>query len=187
MNFKRKLACRIARFLHFYTTAHDNIVENKIASLRAQGMKIGERVVIYDSYLDGLYPELISIGNDVTITNAAILVHDNSAVLFAQRRSVAPVRIGNRVFIGYGAIILPGVIVGDNCIIAAGAVVTRNVPEGSVFGGCPARLLKSMDQYRADLENRDDLIDFPLPSNDTSESDFELKRLVLAKFARSTE
>jgi maltose O-acetyltransferase len=52
-----------------------------------------------------------------------------------------PVKIGRNVWIGGGAIILPGVTVGDDAIIGAGAVVTRNVPDGATVAGNPARVL----------------------------------------------
>lgn len=65
----------------------------------------------------------------------------------AQRRSGLefgrPVRIGNNVWIGGGALILPGVTVGDDAIIGAGAVVTRDVPAGTTVAGNPARPLAS--------------------------------------------
>jgi acetyltransferase-like isoleucine patch superfamily enzyme len=54
----------------------------------------------------------------------------------------APVRIGNNVWIGYGAVILPGVCIGDNAIIGAASVVTRNVKPGSTVAGNPANVIK---------------------------------------------
>jgi maltose O-acetyltransferase len=54
-----------------------------------------------------------------------------------------PVSIGNDVWIGARVILLPGVHIGDHSIVAAGAVVTRDVPPWSVVGGVPARILKS--------------------------------------------
>lgn len=56
--------------------------------------------------------------------------------------SKGPVRIGRRVFIGYRAAILPGVELGDHCVVGTNAVVTRSFPAGSMIGGIPARLIK---------------------------------------------
>ena len=53
-----------------------------------------------------------------------------------------PVTIGNDVWIGRRAMIMPGVTVGDGCVIGAGAVVTKDVPDYAVVGGVPAKLIK---------------------------------------------
>jgi len=58
-----------------------------------------------------------------------------------------PIQIGQDVWIGGGAIILPGVTIGDNAVIGAGSVVTRDVPEGSIARGNPARITAT--GYRA--------------------------------------
>ncbi len=65
----------------------------------------------------------------------------------AERRNgitMAPVVIGNNVWIGAAATILPGVSIGDNAVIAAGAVVSRNVPADTMAAGVPARVLKQL-------------------------------------------
>lgn len=54
-----------------------------------------------------------------------------------------PIRIGRRCFIGGGSTVLPGVTIGDESIVAAGAVVTADVPPRSIVGGVPARVLRS--------------------------------------------
>lgn len=77
--------------------------------------------------------------------------------------SVSPIRIGRHCFIGGGVTILPGVTIGDESIIAAGAVVTSSIPPGCIAGGNPARILragievlpygrfKDVEQYRQRL------------------------------------
>jgi acetyltransferase-like isoleucine patch superfamily enzyme len=61
-----------------------------------------------------------------------------------------PVRIGRGAFLGVGAIVLPGVTVGENGYVGAGAVVTRDVPERSVAVGNPARVIKRWDDARGE-------------------------------------
>jgi maltose O-acetyltransferase len=60
------------------------------------------------------------------------------------RRVYRPIRIGDGVWIGSRAVILPGVTVGNGSIVAAGAVVTRDVPANALVGGVPARLLRDL-------------------------------------------
>lgn len=60
--------------------------------------------------------------------------------------SKGPVVIGNNVWIGDNAIILPDVTLGDGCVVGAGAVVTKSFPAGSVIGGNPAKLIKKIEQ-----------------------------------------
>ena len=56
-----------------------------------------------------------------------------------------PIHIGKKVWIGSGAIVLPGVTIGDNSVIAAGSIVTKDVPENCVYGGNPAKFIKKID------------------------------------------
>lgn len=57
----------------------------------------------------------------------------------------APVRIGNDVWIGGNVTILPGVTIGNNVVVAAGAVVTKDVPDNSLVAGVPARVIKTLE------------------------------------------
>jgi acetyltransferase-like isoleucine patch superfamily enzyme len=66
--------------------------------------------------------------------------------VLTMKATSAPVRIGNRVWCGVNVTILAGVTIGDDVVVAAGAVVTRDVPSGSVVGGVPARLIRSLER-----------------------------------------
>jgi maltose O-acetyltransferase len=55
-----------------------------------------------------------------------------------------PVTIGNNVWIGRSCTILPGVSIGDNAVVAAGSVVTKNVPPNTLVGGVPAKAIKDL-------------------------------------------
>ena len=56
-----------------------------------------------------------------------------------------PVRIGNDVWIGGNVTILPGVTIGNNVVVAAGAVVTKDIPDNTLVGGVPAKKLKDLE------------------------------------------
>jgi acetyltransferase-like isoleucine patch superfamily enzyme len=86
----------------------------------------------------------ITIGNDVLIGHNVVLATLNHGFLPEERSTTypAPIIIGNNVWIGANVTIVPGVTIGDNAIIAAGAVVTKDVPENIVVGGVPAKFIK---------------------------------------------
>lgn len=90
----------------------------------------------------------ISIGDDVTIApNAYILAHDASTKMHLGYTRLGKVDIGDRVFIGAGAIVLPGVSIGNDVIIGAGRVVSRDIPDNVIVGGNPARELGKTDAW----------------------------------------
>ncbi len=71
-----------------------------------------------------------------------------------------PVHIGNRVWIGAGAIILPGVTIGDDSVIGAGSVVTKDVPSGVVAVGNPCRVLRKIEDKDYEYYRKDKKIPF---------------------------
>lgn len=93
--------------------------------------------ISFKAHLDKTYPAGIHIGEYTTVTfGVAILAHDMA------RSFQADTRIGRNCFIGAHSIILPGITVGDGSIVAAGAVVNRDVPPGSIVAGNPAKVIK---------------------------------------------
>lgn len=90
----------------------------------------------------------IYIGNNVLIGHKVVLATINHGLCPSDRSTnyPAPVRIGNNVWIGANATILPGVSIGDDAVVAAGAVVSRDVGPGLVAGGVPAKILKKVPQ-----------------------------------------
>ena len=73
--------------------------------------------------------------------------YDNKVQFFRLQNEIRnDVIIGNNVWIGSNVILLPGVIIEDNVIIAAGSVVNKNVPTGTIYGGVPAKYLKTINQ-----------------------------------------
>lgn len=121
------------------------------ALYRAMGVRVGHHVFIgLDTWLDDQFPELVTIEDDVTISfRVTVIVHDDAKRLDrteagAGDGTVAPVRLARGCYVGAGALLLPGVTVGERAVVAAGAVVTRDVPPATVVAGVPARVVKSI-------------------------------------------
>jgi len=119
---------------------------------RQKGVKVGFDCRVYTTSF-GSEPWLIEIGNKVTVTSGVvILTHDGSTWLFndnkGRRFLYKKTVIKNNVFIGVNSIIMPGVVIEDNVVVAAGSVVTKSVPSGSIIGGNPAKIIGSFDTYK---------------------------------------
>ena len=90
----------------------------------------------------------ITIGNGVLIGHNVVLATLNHDPAPARRDWLhpAPIVIGDRVWIGSNATVLPGITIGDGAIVAAGAVVTKDVAPNTVVAGVPARLLRPLTE-----------------------------------------
>ena len=88
----------------------------------------------------------IIIGDNALIGPKVVLATLNHGFLPEERSTLYPksIVIGNNVWIGANATVLPGVTIGDNAIVAAGAVVTKDVAPNSIVGGVPAKFIKSI-------------------------------------------
>lgn len=115
--------------------------------LRSRGAKIGKAVSIWTNKIDKAHAFLLEIGDNVTISDARILMHDASTRMPLGYTKVGKVIIGNNVYIGADAIVLPGVKIGNNVIIGAGTVITKNVEDNSVMAGNPAKRICSYDEF----------------------------------------
>lgn len=130
---------------------------NPIKFWRSKGMRIGEGCEIYSSANFGSEPYLIEIGNHVRInSNVKCITHDGGVWVLRNLKDERKkadifgcISIGDNVHIGTDAIIMPGVTIGNNCIIGCGAVVTKSIPDNSVAVGVPARVIESIEEYEA--------------------------------------
>ncbi len=92
-------------------------------------------------YIDGLYPWLITIGDYVTLgPYASVITHDSSLHHHTGTTRLGRVDIGDRVYVGVGAILLPGTVIGEDSVVGAGAVVHGEVPPGSLVSGNPGQV-----------------------------------------------
>lgn len=117
--------------------------------LKKKGLKVGSNFHIQQGcIIDGSHCNHIEIGNDVSLApNVHILAHDASTWWFLEHTRVSNTTIGNRVFVGAGSIIMPGVTIGNEVIIGAGSVVTKDIPDNCVYAGNPAKFLMHTNEY----------------------------------------
>jgi acetyltransferase-like isoleucine patch superfamily enzyme len=129
----QKLDEKFGLFPPFYTDCGKNIHLGKAVFINA-GCKFQDQGGIY-------------IGDDVLIGHNVVLATLNHEEDPERRGNLcpAPIKIGDKVWIGSNATILPGVTIGDGAIIAAGAVVTKDVDKKTVVGGVPAKFIKKID------------------------------------------
>jgi carbonic anhydrase/acetyltransferase-like protein (isoleucine patch superfamily) len=113
-----------------------------------RGLKVGKNVYIQLGVeFDPGYPYLIEIGDDCRITGGVmIMAHDATTFRDLGITRIAPVRILEGSFIGYGATILPGVTIGPRALVAARSFVNRDVGEDMAVAGNPARRFGSYSE-----------------------------------------
>lgn len=142
----------------FLLSGRRAVLDLRVSYFRRLGMTIGRDTQIsLKARMDKTNPRGIHIGDGTLIAfDATILAHDLARIIHSDTY------IGSNCFIGCRAIIMPGVKIGDGCIVAAGSVVTVDVPPGSIVAGNPGRAIKSgirtlkwgvlEDAYQAALE-----------------------------------
>jgi acetyltransferase-like isoleucine patch superfamily enzyme len=122
------------------------IRELRLIYLRSSGIKIGRNTMISMGAKLDLRRGYTEIGDNCLITHGCyILSHDGAAKMIDPGdNGEGRVVIGNNVFIGVNSVILPNVTIGDNAVVAAGAVVTRDVAPATVVAGNPAREIRKL-------------------------------------------
>ena len=123
--------------------------EQSLQKLIDRGLKIGTNLTRMSGVIiDPSHCWHIEIGDNVILApNVHILAHDASTKPFLNYTRIANVKIGSRVFIGAAAIILPGVNIGDDVVIGAGSIVSKDIPNNSLAIGSPAKVICSLDTY----------------------------------------
>ena len=134
-------------------------LKNPVVYARKKGVEVGKNCSFVDHPNFGSEPYLVKIGDHNRISFGCVFItHDGGRwVLDGLYPEEAPflkfgrIVLGDNNFIGAKVIINPGVTIGDNCVIAAGAVVTKDIPSGEVWGGVPAHRIMSIGDYRMKL------------------------------------
>ena len=117
---------------------------------REIGVKIGKNCSI-GTIEFGSEPYLVTIGDYVQITkDVKFFCHGAAWVLRRENPNVdffGKIKVGNNVYIGNNSLIMPGVTIGDNVIIAAGSVVAKTIPNDSIVGGNPAKIIGNVNEF----------------------------------------
>jgi len=160
----RFLALKKGKCTHLYLKYCQPGSEEYIEFLRRNGRlnSIGQNCRI-NFGVNITNPEYVRLGNNVTLSNCTLLGHDGvvgvlNVAYGVKLDSVGKIDIKDNVFIGHGAIVLPGVTIGPNAVVAAGAVVTKDVQPGDVVGGVPAKPISKMDDLVRRLQEETDLL-----------------------------
>lgn len=123
----------------------DCFPSRRVEILLPMGLELGERVAV------GWFAELdaragIKIGNDTNVSSHVKLITGSHDVDDKEYMAdFKPIEIGHHCWIGTGAIVLQGVKIGDGAVVAAGAVVTKDIPADEVWGGVPAKKIKDRE------------------------------------------
>lgn len=131
-----------------------SVVEEYLGQTFAPTLRIGDRTKIGTDLIVSCTGE-VTIGSEVMMSGRVFIgdaYHDyrdpETSILRQPMTEARPVSIGDGAFLGVGAIVLPGVTIGARSYVAAGAVVTRDVPPNTVVGGNPAEVLRQWDGER---------------------------------------
>lgn len=119
-----------------------------------QGMKVGENLYVQGIPNFGSECFLIEMGDNVTIAEGVSFINHGGDGRVTKRiekykdgRTFGRIKIGSNTFIGKGAVLLPGVSIGSNCIVGSMSVVSTSVPDNSVYAGAPAKFICTIEQY----------------------------------------
>lgn len=140
---------RVLQFFAMYIPMTPSL---RVKLQKMKGVKIGNNVFIgVEVLIDPAFPELIVIEDDVSLAGRNILVaHSDPTFPIRNEKlvetKIAPIKIEQGAWVTAGAIILPGVTIGKNSIVAAGAVVTKDVPPYTLVGGVPAKIIKNLKE-----------------------------------------
>lgn len=155
-----------------------------IKSLKKKGVQISDDCRITGKIGVGSEPYLISIGRKVTIADGVMIqTHDGGSWIFRENVEneylirYGRVNIYDNCFIGHRATLMPGVSIGPNSVVAAGAVVTKDVLPNTVVAGVPARIVATKDEYFEGLKKK-------VPNYDKERFKNDKKNLLLELYPR---
>jgi len=152
----RYLALRKGKFNSLYKKVCQPTSEEYAAFMKIHGRlhAMGENCRI-NRFVNITDPQYVSIGNNVSLSQCNLIGHDGVIGMLniaynMKLDSVGKIVIKDNVFVGHGSTVLPNITIGSNVVIAAGALVNKDVPDGLIVGGVPAKPIGRTE----DLANR---------------------------------
>lgn len=143
----------IGKIIRRLSTLYQETFWTREHQARHAGVKMGGDNFIASKFWSSSEPYLITVGNHCALTAGVMLfTHGGARVArkqYPQFDTFGRVTLGDYVYVGNNSLIMPGVTVGDNVLIAAGSVVTKSIPSNVVVGGNPAKFICTLDEYIA--------------------------------------
>lgn len=140
------------------------LIKKPVEYARKKGVRLGQGNSFVDHPCFASEPYLVSFGDNNRVSfGVCFVTHDGGRwVLDHLYKEEGPfykygkIEIGNNNFIGANVLICPNIKIGDNCIIAAGSIVTKSIPSNEVWGGTPAHYIMRIDEYYQKVKNIQD-------------------------------
>lgn len=140
------------------------VKKDRIGYARKLGVRIGKhcQILADPSAAFGTEPWLIKLGNHVDVTSGVQFLNHEGGIWCARgidpfyetQDLFAPIEVGDNVMIGTHSLIMPGVHIGNNVIIGGHSVVTKDIPDGLIVAGIPAKQISTIDAFMDKLKNR---------------------------------
>jgi len=142
----------VGRFLQYFAMYIPMTPACRVWLQRMRGVKIGKNVFLgAEVLIDPAFPNLVTLEDYVSIAGRNILMAHSDPTFPIREQGLLeaefkPIKVEQGAWVTMGAIILPGVTVGRNSVVAAGAVVTKDVPPYTMVAGIPARVIKELKE-----------------------------------------
>jgi acetyltransferase-like isoleucine patch superfamily enzyme len=136
--------------LMFKKNAGGLLIYPSVYIIFCRRIAVGQRVAVnVNTYIDGrgglTIGDHVLIGPNCVLGTAEHTFDDLKTPIYKQPVKMAPITIGNDVWLGANVFVRGGVTIGDGSVVAAGTVVTKDVPPGCIFGGVPGKVLRYRD------------------------------------------
>lgn len=159
MGLLKLILKKVEKFYYLY------FLNDRVAFARKLGVRIGEhcQILADPQVAFGTEPWLIKLGNHVDVTSNVCFLNHEGAMWCARWIDkkyeyddlFLPTIVGDNVMIGVGSLIMPGVHIGNNVIIGGHSVVTKDVPDGAVVAGVPAKQISTVENFMKNLAHRE--------------------------------